>query len=224
VLFRDRRDAGQRLAEHVAPLRLVRPLVLALPRGGVPVGFEIARRLDAPLDVFVARKLGAPGRPELGIGAIAEGGARVVDSQAVRGLGVSPAALEALVASERAELERRVRAYRGDRPIPPLTRRDVVLVDDGLATGVTARAAILALRYLGPHRLVLAVPVAAPERAEALAADGVEVVCPSRPLGFRAVGSWYEHFEQTSDEEVVELLATAAADVERISPLGPPPG
>jgi putative phosphoribosyl transferase len=210
VIFRDRRDAGQQLADQLVPRVLVHPLVLALPRGGVPVGFEVARRLGAPLEVFVARKLGAPGRPELGIGALAEGGARVVDTEAVRHLRVTDAELDGLIAAETAELARRVQAYRGGRSLPPLASRDVVLVDDGLATGVTARAALLALRARAPHRLVLAVPVAAPERADQLEAEGVELVCLARPPGFRAVGSWYDRFDQTSDDEVLELLRAAA--------------
>jgi putative phosphoribosyl transferase len=209
VLFQDRRDAGRRLAELLVPLDLIDPLVLALPRGGVPVGYEVARRLGTGLEVFVARKLGAPGRPELGIGALAEGGAQVVDRQALHSLRVSAADLDALITVERAELARRVLAYRGGRPLPPVVGRDVVLVDDGLATGVTARAARSALEAQRPRRLVLAVPVAAPERAELMAAEGLEIVCVARPADFQAVGSWYERFDQTSDAEVLELLRTA---------------
>jgi putative phosphoribosyl transferase len=220
-MFRDRRDAGRQLAELLVPLGLIDPIVLALPRGGVPVAAEVARRLGAPLEVFVARKLGAPGRPELGIGALAEGGpnaesglrgpnaqagARVVDRESVRRLGVSEAQIEALVIAEQAELARRVQLYRGDRALPDLAGREVVLVDDGLATGVTAQASVIALRRHRPRRLVLAVPVAAPDRVDVLAADGLEIVCVARPRGFVAVGSWYDRFGQTSDAEVLDLL------------------
>jgi putative phosphoribosyl transferase len=217
-MFRDRRDAGRQLAEALDVLGLVDPLVLALPRGGVPVGYEIARRLGAPLEVFVARKLGAPGRPELGIGALAEGGARVVDRQAVQHLRVTGAELDALIAREQAELARRVEAYRGGRPLPALSGRDVVLADDGLATGVTARASLLALRVAAPRRLILAVPVAAPDRAALLEADGYEVVALARPRGFQAVGSWYDRFDQTPDDEVLELLRAATLEVHRPGP------
>jgi putative phosphoribosyl transferase len=245
-MFRDRRDAGRQLAELLVPLGLTDPVVLALPRGGVPVGAEVARRLQAPLDVFVARKLGAPGRPELGIGALAEAGlrgpnveaglrgpnveaglrvpneeaglrdpnaeigARVVDREGMRHLGITEAQLDALVIAEQAELARRVQAYRGDRALPDLAGRDVVLVDDGLATGVTAQAAVAALRRHRPRRLVLAVPVAAPDRVDALRAGGLEVVCVARPRGFQAVGTWYDRFDQTSDAEVLDLLRVGA--------------
>jgi putative phosphoribosyl transferase len=215
MLFVDRHDAGRRLAEELVPLDLVDPIVLALPRGGVVVGWEVARRLGAPLEVFVVRKLGAPARPELGIGAVAEGGARLVDRRALDRWAVSPAALEALVARERAELDRRVAAYRGGRPLLDVGGREVVLVDDGLATGVTARAAILALRALAPHRLVLAVPVAAPGSVAEVRAGGVEVVCLARPARFEAVGAWYERFDQATDEEVMGLLRAAALDAGR---------
>lgn len=208
--FLDRRDAGRRLAERLAGMDLVAPIVLALPRGGMPVAYEVARELDAPLDVFVARKLGAPGHPELGIGAIAEGGERVVDAHSVQMLGVTDRQLDELEAREREELARRVDRYRRDRALPDVQDRDVVLVDDGLATGVTAHAALVALRARSPRRLILAVPVCAPDTAEWLArglAD--QVVCLQQPTSFRAVGIWYDDFAQTSDGEVEELLAAA---------------
>jgi putative phosphoribosyl transferase len=207
--YRDRRDAGAQLAAHLAPLDLDRPVVLALPRGGVPVGYEVARALGAPLEVLVARKLGAPGHPELGIGAIAEGLDEPVVTASASYLRVTADQLRELVARERTELERRVRHYRGDRPLPDLAGRDVVVVDDGLATGVTAEAALRALRTRGPGRLVLAAPVGAPEAAEHLGRVADLVVCPHLPPAFRAVGMWYERFDQTSDEEVLELLAAA---------------
>jgi putative phosphoribosyl transferase len=202
--FRDRVDAGQQLAERL-PADLHDPLVLALPRGGVPVAKEVAARLDAPLDVLVARKIGAPGHEELGIGAIAEGGA-LVGSDLVRALRVSPDEFERLAERQRGEIARRVERYRGDRPLPPLLGRDVVLVDDGLATGVTAEAALLAVRAGEPRRLVLAVPVCSPDTARRLVPPADDVVCVLAPDDLLAVGYWYDDFAQTTDEEVIELL------------------
>lgn len=208
-MFRDRTDAGRRLAEEVAARSLHDPVVLALPRGGVPVGFEVARRLGAPLDVFVARKVGAPSQPELGVGAVAEGGPVVVDDTTLRLLGVHQADFDARAEVERTELQRRVRRYRGERPLVDVGGRDVVLVDDGLATGVTAEAALLALRARSPRprRLVLAVPVAAADTATRLASVADDVVVVAAPSPFQAVGRWYGVFDQTTDGEVVELLA-----------------
>jgi len=205
--FRDRRDAGRKLADVVGRLGLVDPVVLALPRGGVPVGFEVAAALGAAFDVFVARKVGAPRNREYGIGAVAEGGA-VVATDAVAALGLTTAEFDRLADAERGELDRRVEQYRGGRPPVDVTGRGVVLVDDGLATGVTAAAALRALRDRGPSRLVLAVPVCAPETAQrmrdlALADD---VVCVTAPIDFYAVGQWYDRFEQTTDAEVLDLL------------------
>jgi putative phosphoribosyl transferase len=209
-VFRDRRDAGQRLADELARRSWHAPLVLGLPRGGVPVAFEVARALDAPLDVIVARKLGAPGHPELGIGAIAEGGARYVDRRAQRAVGITDAALAKVEAAETVELERRVARYRGDRPLPDLTERQVILVDDGLATGVTARAALRALVDRAPRSITLAVPVAASETVDELVRAGLDVLCLDQPRDFYAVGAWYQHFDETSDREVLRLLADAA--------------
>ena len=208
--FRDRAEAGQRLARALADLDLESPVVLALPRGGVPVGLEVARLLQAPLDVLVARKIGAPGQPELGIGAIAEGGGIVMDGEAVRALGVSDALFDRLAEAARDELDRRVQRYRGGRPLPTLEGRDVVLVDDGLATGVTAEAALHALRGRRPHRVVLSVPVGAPETVARLRDLAVEVVCIEEPSPFGSVGRFYERFDQTSDDEVMGLLAESA--------------
>lgn len=204
--FRDRRDAGQRLSEELGRSELNNPVVLALPRGGAPVAFEVARTLDAPLDVFVARKVGAPGQPEFGIGAVAEGGGEVRDERMIALLGLTPPEWADLVRRERQELERRVQRYRGDRPLPCLAGRDVVLVDDGLATGVTAEAALRALRRLDAGRVILAVPVCASETAKRLREIADEIICVQAPTDFAAVGRWYEDFAQTSDEEVLELL------------------
>ena len=205
--YRDRAEAGRRLADAlIAEVALVDPVVLGLPRGGVPVAAEVARRLGAPLDVLVARKVGAPGHEELGIGAVAEGGVRLADPSAVRTLGVSEADFDRRADAEVAELDRRVAAYRGDRALPRLTGRHVVLVDDGLATGVTASAAIAALERFGADRIVLAVPVGAPDAAAGFEALVERVVCPIRPAEFRAVGRWYDRFDQTSDAEVLAAL------------------
>jgi putative phosphoribosyl transferase len=171
------------------------------------VALEVARELDAPLEVFVARKIGAPGQPELGIGAVAEGGGLVVDRSAVRALGLSSEAFDRLVDVELREVDRRVQRYRGTRQLPDLEGRDIVLVDDGLATGVTAEAALRSLRSRDPHRLVLAVPVCPPETAERMRQVADEVVCVDAPASFHAVGQFYERFDQTSDEDVLDLLA-----------------
>ncbi len=209
--FRDRAEGGRRLAERLRPLGLVDPVVLALPRGGVPVAAEVAAALDAPFDVFVARKIGAPGQPEYGIGALAEGGAVVANEVAVRAMGLGHETWDRLVALERHELDRRVHRYRGTRALPDLAGREVVLVDDGLATGVTATAALHALRAHRPRRLVLAVPVCAPESASRLAAIADDVVSVMAPRDFAAVGQFYETFGQTSDDEVLALLDAAIA-------------
>jgi predicted phosphoribosyltransferase len=215
----DRTDGGRRLAEQLRLLQLRDPMVLALPRGGVPVAFEVAAALGAPLDVFVARKVGAPGQKEFGIGAIAEGDGVAANHDALRALGLSVRAFDALVADERRELERRVHRYRGNRSLPDLKGRDVVLVDDGLATGVTAEAALGALRLLQPRRLLLAVPVCAPETAARLAAVADDVVYVIAPARFYAVGEWYERFGQTTDDEVLALLERAAAPKSTREPL-----
>jgi putative phosphoribosyl transferase len=185
-------------------------MVLALPRGGVVVAFEIARALHAPLDVLVARKLGAPGHEELGIGAIAPGGVRVLDEQAVRWLGITEEQLQRIVARETEEMNRRLRLYRGNRPLPNVRGKTVILVDDGLATGATAQAAIASLRQQQPRRLVLAVPVCASETAERLRPEVDNLICVSIPPLFRAVGLWYRNYEQTTDQEVTDLLERAA--------------
>jgi putative phosphoribosyl transferase len=208
--FEDRVDAGGRLAE-VVPDDLVNPMVLGLPRGGVPVAFEVAVRHGAPLEVLVARKVGAPGHAEFGIGAVAEGGVRVAEPASLQMLRLSRAQFDQLAAAEEAELERRVALYRRGRALPPLDVHDVVVVDDGLATGVTAEAAVSAVRRAGAHRVVLAVPVSAPSSAQRLAEIADTVVCVAQPDDFTAVGLFYENFEQTSDAKVVDLLDRARA-------------
>ena len=211
--FIDRSDAGRKLASDLAPRFAGKPdvIVLALPRGGVPVAYEIALALDVQLDVFVVRKLGLPGHEEFGIGAIASGGVRVVDEEVLHAYGVNRTALERITERERRELKRREQLYRDDRPFPDLRGRTVILVDDGLATGSTMRAAVAALREEGPREIVVAVPVGARETCGAMATIADEVVCLAAPEPFYAVGLWYENFDQTSDAEVHDLLERAAA-------------
>lgn len=212
--FANREEAGRELAAELSEYRNRNDvLVLALPRGGVPVGFEIATALDAPLDVFLVRKLGMPGHEEFAIGAIATGGVRVLDEEVVRRYRVDRAAIERITMQEEAELERRERSYRGDRPLPELTDHTVILVDDGLATGSTMRAAVAALRQEHPRKIVIAVPVAAPGVCDAFRDEVDDVVCARTPEPFYAVGLWYADFSQTTDEEVHELLDTAMARV-----------
>jgi putative phosphoribosyl transferase len=214
--FRDRSDAGRRLAAQLAKYA-GRPdvLVLALPRGGVPVAFEVAQALGAPLDVFLVRKLGMPGHEEFAIGAIASGGVRVVNEDTLRDYGISPEQVDAVAEAEQRELERRERQYRGPRPFPSVAGKTVILIDDGLATGSTMRAAVRALREEGPARIVVAVPTAPPETCADLRLLVEEVVCLMTPDPFYAVGVWYLDFAQTTDDEVGELLERAAAPAAR---------
>jgi putative phosphoribosyl transferase len=214
-VFEDRAEAGRILAQYLLFYRGEKAMVLALPRGGVVVAYEIARSLNAPLDVIVARKLGAPGQEELGIGAIAPGGVYILEEETLDWLGISSTQLERIIARETEEMNRRQRLYRGDRPLPDLQGRTVILVDDGLATGVTARAAILSIRQQKPGRLVVAVPVCALETAEKVRAEVDALICASIPPYFRSVGMWYRHFDQTTDQEVISLLACAAQEEER---------
>uniref|UniRef100_A0AAU3H194 Phosphoribosyltransferase n=1 Tax=Streptomyces sp. NBC_01401 TaxID=2903854 RepID=A0AAU3H194_9ACTN len=210
MLFTDRTDAGRRLAVALRHLERRDPVVLGLPRGGVPVAYEVAQALGAPLDVIVVRKLGVPYHPELGFGAIGEDGARVISDEIVRRTGVSDEGLASVERAEEAELLRRAGTYREGRPRLPLAGRTVVVVDDGVATGATARAACQVVRAQGAAHVVLAVPVASPDVAARLREDVDEVVCLSTPQLFSAVGEWYRDFSQTSDDEVVSLLARAA--------------
>jgi predicted phosphoribosyltransferase len=210
TVFRDRAEAGDVLAARLGHLA-GRPdlLVLALPRGGVPVGARVARALRAPLEVFVVRKLGVPGHEELAMGAIAGGGIQVRNQEVTSRLGLDDAAIERVAEAEAQELARRERSYRAGRPPPDLAGKVVVLVDDGLATGSTMRAAVAAARAAGPARIVVAVPTAPASTCERLRREADEVVCASTPRPFRAVGYSYRSFPQTSDEEVRELLRAA---------------
>jgi predicted phosphoribosyltransferase len=206
--FADRRDAGRQLAERLLPLADEDPVVVGLPRGGVPVAEEVAKALGAPLEVLSVRKLGAPHNPEYGVGAIAEDGTRVFDPEALAVLGIDNGTIESIVARETAELRRRVAAYRGDRPALPLDRRTVIVVDDGVATGVTDTAALRAIRHRRPRRLVLAVPVCPPDSLARLRGEADDIVCLVAPPHLYGVGQWYRDFSQVSDREVIAALGT----------------
>ncbi len=208
-MFEDRRDAGATLAAAIGALPGLRdPIVLALPRGGVPVGCEVARRLGAPLDVLVVRKLGAPDQPELALGAVVSGGAEYLNTDLILALGVPPQVLDQIRGRERAEVSRRMSAYRGHGPWPDLRGRSVVVVDDGAATGATAMAAIAALRRHRPAEVVVALPVASAQACERLRVAADRLVCLREPDEFHSVGTWYVDFEQVSDDEVREMLGS----------------
>jgi putative phosphoribosyl transferase len=209
VRFRDRKDAGQQLADLLQPLRGPDVVVLGLPRGGVPVAAEVASALSAPLDVIVVRKVGVPGQPELAMGAVGEGGVQVVDERVARLAHVPPEEFARAGERERDELEKRVRQFRGDRPPVPLTGRVAVLVDDGIATGSTARAACSVARALGAASVVLAAPVCARESARSLTHEVDRLVYLQSPRQFSAVGQFYDDFRPTPDDEVIELLQRA---------------
>ena len=210
MIFRNRQDAGQRLAARLKNYAgRSDVLVLALPRGGVPVAFEVAQQLKAPLDVFLVRKLGVPGHEELAMGAIASGDTRVINEDVVRYLQIPGEVIDAVAADEQRELERREREYRDGKPAPQVKDRVVILIDDGLATGSTMRVAAAALRKQNPSRIVVAVPVAPAETCEEFRKEVDEVVCAATPEPFQGVGLWYDNFSQTSDEEVRQLLNRA---------------
>jgi putative phosphoribosyl transferase len=208
--FKDRHDAGRRLATLLEPYRSEQPVVVGMPRGGVPVAAEVARALGAPLDVVLVRKIGAPQNPEFAIGALAEGRVLVLSGETVRALGLSDQELQALVAQGEAELSEQLRRYRGERKPVDLIKRTTILVDDGLATGRSARAAVRSLRRRGAARVILAVPVASPEAVRALREEADAVVCVETPSDLWAVGYWYEDFSPTSEEEVNALLAAGS--------------
>jgi len=211
MLFQDRSDAGRQLAERLtAYADREDVIVLALPRGGVPVAFEIAKALNAPLDVFLVRKLGVPGQEELAMGAIATGGVRVLNREVVHYLHIPDEVIDAVTSDELQELERREKIYRGDRPAPDVSGKTIILVDDGLATGSTMRAAVAALRQQQPARIVVAAPAAAPETCEDLKKEVDEIVCVITPRPFHAVGLWYKDFSQMTDEEVRTRLEQSA--------------
>lgn len=209
-LFADRAQAGQLLAKALGKYAGRNDvIVLALPRGGVPVGYEVAKQLHAPLDVMVVRKLGVPGWEELAMGAIASGGVRVINEEVVRSSNIRPESIERVAAAELQELQRRETAYRGHTGAPEVRGKTVILVDDGIATGSTIRAAVEALRQQGPAKIVIAVPTAAPDSCERLAPLVDELVALMRPFYFHAVGQWYENFQQTTDAEVRQLMTEA---------------
>lgn len=210
MVYRNRADAGRALARHLTDYANRRDvLVLALPRGGVPVAYEVAQALHVPLDVFLVRKLGVPGQRELALGAIASGGVRVLNDDVVSAFHLSEEVIAAVTAEERQELDRREQLYRDDRPVPEVRGRIVILIDDGLATGSTMRAAIAALRQQQPARIVVAVPVGAPQTCAEFEREADEAICAQTPEPFYAVGLWYEDFEQTTDAEVHDLLQRA---------------
>jgi putative phosphoribosyl transferase len=214
--FPNRAEAGRQLAEKLEKYAGGDDvIVLGLPRGGVPVAYEVTKRLRAPLDVFIVRKLGVPGFEELAAGAIASGGVRVLNQDVVRAIPYAEAAIEAVTARETAELQRREQIYREGRPAPELRDKIVILVDDGLATGATMRAAVKALRQYGAAKIVMAAPVAPPDTCEELAQEADEAICLRTPPFFQAVGQYYEDFSQTSDDDVRELLTRAAQEISR---------
>lgn len=208
-LFKNRREAGEKLAKLLEKYGSENPVVLALPRGGVPVGFEVAKVLNAPLNVIITRKLGVPGNRELGVGSIGEGGVKILDKNMLSLTALSEQSLEEVIKEENLELKRRVKLYRHNRPLPNLKNKTVILVDDGLATGVTAKAAIASVKKLHPKKIIFASPICAYETARELSLLIDDVICFTVAAEIYAIGFWYENFEQTSDEEVLKLLKQA---------------
>jgi predicted phosphoribosyltransferase len=216
MIFRNRREAGRLLATRLSPYAgRSDVVVLALPRGGVPVAYEVARALHAPLDVFIVRKLGVPGHEELAMGAIASGGSYVLNEEAIYGLGIPEEIIHHVIVKERGELRRREKLYRDSRQMPYVRGQTIILVDDGLATGATMRAAVAALRQQQPARIVVAVPVGSAETCADLRHEADEAICALEPQDFHAVGVWYQDFSQTSDEEVRSLLAKSEREYSR---------
>ncbi|MBI4474951.1 MAG: phosphoribosyltransferase [Acidobacteria bacterium] len=211
MMFADRADAGRILASKLTAYK-GRPdvVIFALPRGGIPVAYEIGKAIGAPIDVFVVRKLGVPGQEELAMGAIATGDIRIINYEVVNQLGITQEAIDAVTDQQREELRRREQLYRGGRPQREVRGQSVILVDDGIATGSTMRAAIAALRQLGPARIVVAVPVAAPETCQQIGGEVDEIICAATPEPLFSIGQWYKRFEQTTDDEVRDLLGRAA--------------
>jgi putative phosphoribosyl transferase len=207
LIFEDRVEAGRLLGVRLSIYQHDDPIILALPRGGVVVGYEVAHALNAPLDVVIARKLGVPGHEELAMGAIAPGSVCTLDNQTIQWAGITEKQIQAAITKETVEMNRRLHLYRGDRPLPEIRNRTAILVDDGLATGLTMQAAVQWIRHERPQRLIVAVPVGAPETCERLRREVDNLICLCMPPDFRAVGMWYRRFEQTTDQEVIDLLA-----------------
>lgn len=204
-LFEDRKEAGRKLAKRLEKYRKEKPVILALPRGGVPVGYEIAKTFKLPFDVIIVRKIGSPNQPELGIGAVAEGNVEILDKKAIKLLGLNKDAISEIIAREKNEIERRKKIYRENKPLINIKSKTVILVDDGLATGITAKAAILAIKKLKPKKIIFASPVCAFDSLKNI--ENVdEIQCILTPHEFNAVGSWYKNFDQVTDEEVKNLL------------------
>lgn len=206
VVFQDRKDAGQKLAKVLSHYAVEKPIILGMPRGGVVVASEIAKALNAPLDIIVSRKIGAPLQPEYAIGAIAEGDVQIFNSEAISSLGINEVELQALVAREKKEMERRIKLYRGNKPMLDLKDKVVIIVDDGVATGQTALVSIRSVRKMQPRKIIFACGVCARDALIMLKQEADVVVCLSQPVIFYAVGEWYKNFAQTEDAEVIKLL------------------
>jgi len=209
MIYKNRQDAGHQLAEKLMKFKEENPVIIALPRGGVVTGYEAAKMLNAPLDVMITRKLGAPFQPELGIGAIAPNDVRILNLDAIRFLGISKDEMEEIIQRETKEMHRRLKLYRGDLPPLDLSGKTVIIVDDGLATGVTAGVAVLAIKQMTPEKIILAVPVSPPDTAEKFREEVDEFICLSEPPDFFAVGQYYYDFDQVTDDEVISLLSLA---------------